>query len=414
MGDSMHEIGRSIQRIDDPAVFGLAGGVAGKLILLAKHGMVRESPQDGRFHDFLGGKIGLGDKVCRPFGSDAGLADPVPDCRPGRTNGLLAGLKIRLEFAHEARLYRSRPCLTPYPTGQNGGILGKMRSTAALCPLRKAGKWPLTEDFCRGFEKLAFDSGQDRETWYDRGRWFWPLLCSGPAVSLHCERRGFYFSCRTSATIAGIMNPKCWLLEGRVARLNLPGVSLAFDAQRPADGLAEIAVGDRPWSGGRLLGINGSIQSAAATTLTDWLVRGDDLIAVYETGQPDAAQLDLLWHAVRPAAGDPWLARIDLLLSVHTDQLDWRHEVRLESLLPEMTVVERLRCDGQLLSGSRPRLVAGRNGPSGRSGPPGVDRGGRGVRHPLFTPAVVSDRIIGKGCDPSWPGEGLVPAVRHR
>ncbi len=44
------------------------------------------------------------------------------------------------------------------------------------------------------------------------------------------------------------MNPKCWLLEGHVARLNLPGVSLAFDAERPADGLAKIAVLDRPWS----------------------------------------------------------------------------------------------------------------------------------------------------------------------
>ena len=67
-------------------------------------------------------------------------------------------------------------------------------------------------------------------------------------------------------------------------------------------------------AGGRLLGVGGSIQSAA-TTLTDWHVRGDDLIAVYETGQPDAARVDLLWHAAPPAAGDPWLDRLDLLVS---------------------------------------------------------------------------------------------------
>jgi len=135
------------------------------------------------------------------------------------------------------------------------------------------------------------------------------------------------------------MNPKCWLLEGHVARFNFPGVSLAFDADCPANGLTEIAVLDRPWPGGRLLGVGGSIQSAAAT-LTDWHVRGDDLIAACETGQPDAARVDLLWHAARPAAGDPWLARIDLLVSVHTDQLDWRHDVCLESVLPEVTIVE--------------------------------------------------------------------------
>ena len=100
---------------------------------------------------------------------------------------------------------------------------------------------------------------------------------------------------------------------------------VAFDADRPAEGLTMIAVGDRPWSGGRLLGVTSSVQSAATMTPTNWHVRGDDLIAVYETGQPDAARVDLLWHAARPATGAPWLARLDLLVSVRTDRLDWRH-----------------------------------------------------------------------------------------
>ena len=100
----MHEIGRSVQWIDDPAVLGLAGGVAGKPIFLAQHGMLRKGPQDGRFDDFLGSKIGLGDEVRRPFELDAGLANPVPDRCPGSPNGLLTDLEIRLEFAHEGRL----------------------------------------------------------------------------------------------------------------------------------------------------------------------------------------------------------------------------------------------------------------------------------------------------------------------
>ena len=146
------------------------------------------------------------------------------------------------------------------------------------------------------------------------------------------------------------MDSKCWLLQGRVARLNLRGVSLAFNADCPSAGLAEITVSDWPWSGACLLGVAGSIQSATSPMLTDWHVRGDDLIAAYETGQPDAARVDLLWHAAGPVAGDPWLARIDLLISVRTDRLDWRHDVRLESVLPEVTAVEKLDSIGNFFT----------------------------------------------------------------
>ena len=96
----MHKIGCAVQRIDDPAVLGLAGGVAGELIFLAEHGMVRKGLQNGRFDDFLGGKISLGDEIRRPFVLDTGLANPVPDRRPRRSNGPLTGLKISLQFAH--------------------------------------------------------------------------------------------------------------------------------------------------------------------------------------------------------------------------------------------------------------------------------------------------------------------------
>ncbi len=141
------------------------------------------------------------------------------------------------------------------------------------------------------------------------------------------------------------MNSKYWLLDGHVARLNLPRLSLAFDADHLAEGLTKIAVLGQPWSNGRLLGITGS-----ATTLTDLHIRGDDLIAVHETGLPDAARVDLLWHVAQPAAEDPWIARIDLLVSVCTDQFDWRHDVRLESVLPEMTLIEKFDSLGNLFA----------------------------------------------------------------
>ena len=91
---------------------------------------------------------------------------------------------------------------------------------------------------------------------------------------------------------------------------------------------------DRYWSKGRLFGVTRSIQSAAKCELAEWFVRGDDLIAAYETGQPEAARIDLCWHVVRPEEGDSHIARVDLLVSIRTDRLDWRHDVCLESVIP--------------------------------------------------------------------------------
>jgi hypothetical protein len=71
------------------------------------------------------------------------------------------------------------PPHSPTRTVQSCGIYAKNRGKREFPPRS---------------EKFVFDSLQDRETWYHQGRWFWPLLCSGPAVSLHRERRGFYLS----------------------------------------------------------------------------------------------------------------------------------------------------------------------------------------------------------------------------
>src|SRR5271169_3466616 len=81
---------------------------------------------------------------------------------------------------------------------------------------------------------------------------------------------GFLFFLPDFCYNRATMNPACWLLQGHIAHLNLPGVSLVFDADRPAEGLAKVAVVDRPLSGVRLLGVRASIQSAAVGALADW------------------------------------------------------------------------------------------------------------------------------------------------
>jgi hypothetical protein len=154
-----------------------------------------------------------------------------------------------------------------------------------------------------------------------------------------------------SAPIALLaMSSNGWFLQGHQAHVSLRGLSMTFDADQPAVGLVSPRVLDRPWSGGRLLGVCGSLPAAAGAALTDIHVRGDDLVAVYETGQPDAARYDLLWHAVGPSANDCWFARVDLLVSVRTDRLDWRYDVRLESVLPELTAAVPPAAGGYLFA----------------------------------------------------------------
>ena len=125
-----------------------------------------------------------------------------------------------------------------------------------------------------------------------------------------------------------------WHLDGRTATLTLPRLSLAFDANQPGEGLQNIRVLGRFRPFGRLFGVTGPIQTAANCELTDWYVRGDDLIATYETGQPDAARVDLHWQVVQPEKNDAQIATIKLFVSIRTDRLDWRHDVCLKSIVP--------------------------------------------------------------------------------
>jgi hypothetical protein len=106
------------------------------------------------------------------------------------------------------------------------------------------------------------------------------------------------------------------------------------DSAQPLRGLAEVVVGSVAWDDACLLGVSGSVLASAAATRVEWHVRGDDLIAAYEIGQPDFARIDISWRAAGPMAGASWLACIDLFVSVRTDRLDWRHDVSVESEMP--------------------------------------------------------------------------------
>ena len=216
----------------------------------------------------------------------------------------------------------------------------------------------MESNYNQSAKKFVVGAGQGGETWYDRIRWFGLFSVPAPPFRFTASGGVFIFlGLGPSATIVLFPDSRCTcchesqvLVVGRPCRPLEPArLTLFFDADRPAEGLTKIVVLDRPWSGGRLLGVTGSIQSAATTTLADWHVRGDDLIAVYEMGRPDAARLDLLWHVGRPATDHehtvpaPWLARLDLLVSVPPSASTGGTNVRLESLLPAVTADENAK-----------------------------------------------------------------------
>ena len=136
MGDSVDKIGRAIQRINDPTVFGLAERVAGKLIFFAEHGMVWKGPQNGRLDHFLGGEIRLGDEVCRPFCRT--LVLPI--------QSLIVAPAARTAFSHVSRYNWSSLMDADYiqsPEWWNS--------------------WP-GEEILPSSKKFVFGSGQDCET----------------------------------------------------------------------------------------------------------------------------------------------------------------------------------------------------------------------------------------------------------
>ncbi len=126
--------------------------------------MVGECGQNGLSYNFLGGEIGLGDEIGRPLLGGRWFFRPIPGLSAQRRGRRIRRCQEIPGFASFwLRLY---------------GLGAK-----------KTGKLNI---FCFGGEKFVLNSLHDRETWYHQDRWFWPLLCSGPAVSLPSERRGFF------------------------------------------------------------------------------------------------------------------------------------------------------------------------------------------------------------------------------
>jgi hypothetical protein len=199
------------------------------------------------------------------------------------------------------------------------------------------------------------------------------------------------------------MNANGWLIDGHVAKWKSPSFSFVFDADQPSDGLVDFHVLDQPWPAGKILGIDGSIPFTSKTRLTDWYVRAGDLVAVYATGEPDAARLDLVWRSAGPAAGYDWLARIDLIVSLHTDRLDWKYDLCLKSSLPGVTAASRPGSVGELFKASDWSLAV--VVPSADVKHQGIavrERSYYQMRHPIFQAGRLERGVILRSRARAW------------
>jgi hypothetical protein len=131
------------------------------------------------------------------------------------------------------------------------------------------------------------------------------------------------------------MSSPVWHLDASLARLDFPELAAEVQSAQPARGLGSLTVYGANWSGARLLGLSSQAIGSSAAGLAEWFVRGNDLVAVFESGPPHSARIDLCWRAVAGGESDAWFARIDLMVSVRTDRLDWRHDIAIESDLSD-------------------------------------------------------------------------------
>ncbi len=185
------------------------------------------------------------------------------------------------------------------------------------------------------------------------------------------------------------MESTAWKVEQRLAQLSAGPLSARLDLAHPECGLADCriilpATADEPFvvppsggpatesrlkaelrtclssSGGQcsghllpagpLLGVRFPIATAGQPgSLEEALARGPDLSASYRDSAAWPVRVDCRWRAIAPGPGDRWLAAVELLVSVHTDRLDSRPGLAVESdlaspeahILPEGGVLFR-------------------------------------------------------------------------
>jgi hypothetical protein len=136
------------------------------------------------------------------------------------------------------------------------------------------------------------------------------------------------------------MSCACWQSIGSIVQLQLDVFRARADLARPSAGLVDAVVAGQPMIAAQLLGVAvGAPAATVATPPAENHVRGADLAAVYQQTGQWPLRVDVLWRATAPQPTDPFLAAIELIVSVRTDALDSHPELRVQSVIPASEVL---------------------------------------------------------------------------
>jgi hypothetical protein len=137
-----------------------------------------------------------------------------------------------------------------------------------------------------------------------------------------------------------IMPHTPWQSQENTATVHLNDFQATANLARLHDGLAKVIIAGQPFPAARLLGIVASLTAAADDAAPmEHYVRGADLIIAYEKPGPCPIRVDCSWRATAPVATEPFLAAVDLVVSVRAYALDGHPEMAVSSTVPANEVL---------------------------------------------------------------------------
>ena len=190
------------------------------------------------------------------------------------------------------------------------------------------------------------------------------------------------------------MHTTPWQISERTALLQTVGLAAQLNLAQTTRGLGHVVAGGKLWHAAGLLGLATTPSSTAendenelcqesplslagdgretraaelesASEPIESYLRGDDLISAYETLGRRSMHVDALWRVVTPEPGEKFMAAVDLIVSVRTQQLDAWPEVAVQSSFPacetlRLHEVKPVRCQ-PLSQGPNTTVILGPN-----------------------------------------------------
>ena len=135
----------------------------------------------------------------------------------------------------------------------------------------------------------------------------WPLLCSGPAVSPSCERRGFF-------SAGNQVNCHMWTIQGQQAQLQTSSISGTLDLGVPGSGLQQLCCSDQPLPIVGLLGVTLAQKLIDVSQINQHYARDNCLVASYGDAVTTSCHAQLQWRGIEPEPG-LWMGGFELIVS---------------------------------------------------------------------------------------------------